>query len=63
MENASSMRVKYGRERQLSGIENRRRNYAIVAVCIRHSHSIINSHYNQLIFLVKIFSIFPHTVM
>lgn len=41
MENASSMRVKYGRERQLSGIENRRRNYAIVAVCIRHSHSIV----------------------
>lgn len=35
------MRVKDGRERQSSEGENHRRNYAIAAVCIRHSHSIV----------------------
>ncbi|SDK52884.1 hypothetical protein SAMN05428953_116111 [Mesorhizobium muleiense] len=36
------MEVKDGREeRQLSGGENHRRNYAIAAVFILHSHSIV----------------------
>ncbi|MDE0880485.1 MAG: hypothetical protein OSB00_17770, partial [Sphingomonas bacterium] len=48
-------RVKYGRDRQLNDSEIHRRTYAITAVCIRHSHSIVRRHHNFLIFLIKIF--------
>lgn len=38
---ANSIEVKDGRERQLNDGENHRRKYAITAVCIPHSHSIV----------------------
>jgi hypothetical protein len=41
MEKAGTMGVEGGQERQLGDSENHRRNYAIAAVCIRHSHSIV----------------------
>lgn len=41
MEKAGTMGVGGGQERQLGDGENHRRNYAIAAVCIRHSHSIV----------------------
>jgi hypothetical protein len=55
MEQASTARVKDGSDRQLNDSEIHRRTYAITAVCIRHSHSIVRQHHNWLIFLIKIF--------
>ena len=41
MENANSTGVKSRRDRQLSDGENCHQNYAIAAVYVRHSHSIV----------------------
>jgi hypothetical protein len=41
MKKAGTMGVEGGQERQLGEGEIHRRNYAIAAVCIRHSHSIV----------------------
>jgi len=49
------MRVEDGRERQSSEGEIHRRNYAIAAVCIRHSHSIVQAYIKHLNSLQKIF--------
>jgi hypothetical protein len=43
------------RERQLSEGEHHRRTYAVAAVCIPHSHSILPTHHNVLISIRKNF--------